>query len=293
MTSHCGGRSASRAVLRGHRSRWRMGLHGHWTAQYRWAAPCNVAGWDTRRREWQGRALHKAVLPAGVCWGGRGGGGGLANIRRIRREEGGKGLGPRSLCAKNGPIGFFQRYISFFTTTVTLAWRGGVQRGAPPMVASRSNVKLAGGGGGGANIHHILQLGLYCSNCRFDFVARGVRTRTCVSGGEPHERGTPAKVSLGAGSQAVLSPAASPPEGAGSWIWPLTFGKNLLCGGGGGGGLARRHGRFLCLQPAAPIGRSPLPFPSLSLDEGPPSRCSGPPFLFLHRRRVASTKPKH
>ena len=34
----------------------------------------------------------------------------------------------------------------------------------------------------------------------------------------------------------------------------------------------------------------PLPFPSLSLNEGPPSRCFGPPFLFFHRWRVASTE---
>ena len=37
-----------------------------------------------------------------------------------------------------------------------------------------------------------------------------------------------------------------------------------------------------------PIATSP-PFPSLSLNEGPPSRCFGPLFLFLHRWRVAST----
>ena len=33
-----------------------------------------------------------------------------------------------------------------------------------------------------------------------------------------------------------------------------------------------------------------LPFPSLPLNEGPPSRCFDPPFLFLERWRVASTK---
>ena len=36
--------------------------------------------------------------------------------------------------------------------------------------------------------------------------------------------------------------------------------------------------------------RHSLPFPFLSWSEGPPSRCFGPPFLFLHRWRVASTK---
>ena len=37
------------------------------------------------------------------------------------------------------------------------------------------------------------------------------------------------------------------------------------------------------LQLAAPTGRSPFAaLPFLSLSEGPPSRCFGPPFLFLH-----------
>ena len=31
------------------------------------------------------------------------------------------------------------------------------------------------------------------------------------------------------------------------------------------------------------------PFPSLSLNEGPPNCCSGPPFLFLHRWWVAQS----
>ena len=40
-----------------------------------------------------------------------------------------------------------------------------------------------------------------------------------------------------------------------------------------------------------PIATS-LPFASLSLNEGPPNCCCGPPFLRLHRWRVAPTKTK-
>ena len=43
-------------------------------------------------------------------------------------------------------------------------------------------------------------------------------------------------------------------------------------------------------QQRATANRHSLPFPSLSLNEGPPRRCFGLPFPFLHRRRVASTK---
>ena len=37
--------------------------------------------------------------------------------------------------------------------------------------------------------------------------------------------------------------------------------------------------------------RHSLPFPSLSFSEGPPSRCFGPPFLFLHGGGLR--RPKH
>ena len=39
----------------------------------------------------------------------------------FRREEGG-GLGPKSVCTKNGPIRFSQWEIPFCPTMVTLVW---------------------------------------------------------------------------------------------------------------------------------------------------------------------------
>ena len=46
----------------------------------------------------------------------------LCSVPRLtfRREEGGGGLGPNSLCIKNGPIRFFQQQISLFPKMVTL-----------------------------------------------------------------------------------------------------------------------------------------------------------------------------
>ena len=58
----------------------------------------------------------------------------------IRRERGGGGLwDQKKLCTENGPIRFFQWYISFFPMPVT---RGGGLGGggAPPTVVGRSNV---------------------------------------------------------------------------------------------------------------------------------------------------------
>ena len=75
----------------------------------------------------------------GVCggWWGGGGGGGGGQSRASFERGGGRGeggVGPKSLCTKNGPIRFSQRYISFFGTMVT--WVGGVEgvwgEGSPP-----------------------------------------------------------------------------------------------------------------------------------------------------------------
>ena len=56
------------------------------------------------------------------------------------------------------------------------------------------------------------------------------------------------------------------------------------------GGLACRHGFvvLVCSWWRLLADRHSLPFPSLSLNEGPPSRCLGPPFLFLHQWQVVS-----
>ena len=59
------------------------------------------------------------------------------------------------------------------------------------------------------------------------------------------------------------------------------------------GGLACRLGFvvLVCSWQRLLADRHLLPFPSLSLSEGPPSRCFGPPFLFLHGG--GSRRPKH
>ena len=102
------------------------------------------------------------------------------------------------------------------------------------------------------------------------------RASPCASEGEE----------LGCGAALVLAQHCQPPIHCAAAV--LELGGP----GGGGGGWACRlgFGVLVCSRRRLIADRHSLPFPSLSLSEGPPSRCFGPPGLFLHRWRVASTK---
>ena len=65
---------------------------------------------------------------------------------------------------------------------------------------------------------------------------------------------------------------------------------HIRSGGGGGFGKKPCYCVLVCSWRRPLADRHLLPFPSLSFSEGPPSRCFGPPFPFLHRWWVASTK---
>ena len=68
----------------------------------------------------------------------------------------------------------------------------------------------------------------------------------------------------------------------------MVFEMSGVCGGGLACGLG--FVVLVCSWRRLLANRHSLPLPSLSLSEVPPSRCFGPPFLLLHRWRVASTK---
>ena len=152
--------------------------------------------------------------------------------------------------------------------------RGGGGTVPPPAVYCRSNTSVGGGGGAGCQIGAMMsglendqhspdlmrdsRSATLChvtqSQCRWPCRSRSAN-RACT------------ECCLGATAVTGLS------NGTLGGFWQEAM---VLC--------SRRSWR----RPLAD--RHSLPFPSLSFSEGPPSRCFGPPFPFLHRWRVASTK---